>query len=139
MLEVLVALVLVGALYTLISANLQARRDAAKFVSNTVQAWAWSDVAEVRRRRGALPMGTISAEALDGLSSLSPYTPFGAPYRITANEHFAVVSADLPREVRGGGVFTGNTEGGTFGFSPSVFLPTQAMWDKVFLYKEEVR
>ena len=139
LIEILVALVLVGVLYTFLAGNLQARRDAAKFLSNAAQARAWSDVVEVERRRDTLPTGTTGADALGGLSPLSPYTPFGAPYRITANERFAVVSADVPSRVRGGGVFRESEEGGVFVFSPSVFLPTRAMWDKVFLYEEEVR
>ncbi len=139
LIEVLMALVLVGSLYALLSSNLQARRDAAQFVSNTVQGRAWSDVAEIERQRSALPVGTIDADALDSLLAPSPYTPFGSSYRITANDHFAVVSADVPSKTRGGGVFTENAQGGTFGFSPSVFQPTRAMWDKVFLYREAVR
>ena len=139
--EMLVALTLVGMLYAFTVGNFQSRRDVANFAASRVQGWIWSDIAEVERQRGVLPKGTTGTDALDGAALPLPHTPFGTPYRISTNEYSAVVSADLPFRMHGGGVFTAKQgdDGGTFSFSPSVFPPTAAMRDKVFLYQEAVR
>lgn len=140
-LEVLVVVVLVVASYLFVADVLQARRESAVLVSSLTQGRLWSGMAEIERQRGALPRGTVAADALQTRLAPSPYTPLGDPYRIVSDEHSAVVLVDLPFTARsGGGVFSRRAEnGGTLWLSPSVFPPTRAARDKVVLYREPVR
>ncbi len=135
--EMLAVLVMLSVLYAFLSANFEARRQAAAFDVSMVQARLLADAAEVERQRGTLQFGDDTALAED----LAPApTPFGGAYRIAATEHAAVVSFDLPFEVRGGGVFVAHEDGGgTLRITPSVFAPTIPMQEKALLYQEPVR
>ena len=139
LIEVFVVLIVVSTLYAFLVSNLQSRRQAASFAASTMQARVWSDAAEIARQRGVLD---VNLNAMLDADTVAPTkTPFGNPYRITATKHTAWVSFDLPFKVRGGGVFTASEddEGGTLHMTPSIFPPTAAMQEKMFLYQSTLR
>ena len=130
--EMLLALTLVSVFYAFFSVNFDVRSRAVNFAASMAQARVWADAAEIDRQSGVLPPGVTAAPVA---------TPFDGPYRITATEHAAIVSFELPFTVRGGGVFVvrDGGSGGTLHATPSVFAPTLPMQEKMGLYKEAVR
>ena len=61
LIEVMLALSVLGVLYALFSANLNTRTHGANFAASMVQARLWADTAEVDRQRGVLQPGVSTA------------------------------------------------------------------------------
>ena len=129
-LEVLVVLALLGALYAFVFINVDARGRSVSLDASLAQARLWADAAETRRSSGTLEPGSGDAGAVLGPGLAPARTPFGGAYRVSATTRTAVVSFDVPASVRDSGVVH---------LTPSVFGPTAPMRDKVLLYREAVR